>query len=69
MFSAYFINTKRKKDLRALVGEHSEEIIMEAKIWEKLTGQNFEKMERGRDKNFPNKQRTRIDCSGFVVHV
>lgn len=66
----YFINTKRKKDLRALVGKGTpEEIIMEAKIWEKLTGQNFEKMSVGEIKTFLTNKGLGIDCSGFVVHV
>jgi hypothetical protein len=66
----YFINAKRKKDLRALVGKGTpEEIVMEAKIWEKLTGQNFEKMSETEIKTFLTNKGLGIDCSGFVVHV
>lgn len=66
----YFINSKRKRDLRALVGKGTpEEIIMEAKIWEKLTGKDFEKMKPEEIKTFLTNKGLGIDCSGFVVHV
>lgn len=66
----YFINSKRRKDLRAMVGKGtSEEIIMEAKIWEKLKGIDFETMSPSEIKDFLKSRGLGIDCSGFVVHV
>lgn len=66
----YFINTKRRKDLRALVGKgNPEEIIMEAKIWEKLKGINFNEINEKQIKEFLEAKGLGIDCSGFVVHV
>jgi hypothetical protein len=66
----YYINTSRKKDLRAMVGKGTpEEIIMEAKIWEKLKGVNFSKMTEEEIREFLRERGIGIDCSGFVLHV
>ena len=66
----YFINTKKRKDLRALVGKGTpEEIIMEAKIWEKLKGLDLNKMNKEEIKEFLTAKGLGIDCSGFVLHV
>ncbi|MEO6728779.1 MAG: hypothetical protein ABIM99_02545 [Candidatus Dojkabacteria bacterium] len=66
----YYINSKRGKDLRAMVGKGTpEEIVMEARIWEKLKGVNFEKMSDKEIKQFLIDKGIGIDCSGFVVHV
>ena len=68
--SPYYINTKRGRDLRAMVGKGTpEEIIMEAKIWEKLKGASFEEMADKEIKQFLIDKGIGIDCSGFVVHV
>jgi hypothetical protein len=66
----YFINSKRARDLRAMVGKGTaEEIIMEAKIWEKLKGSSFEQMSGSDIKQFLIDRGLGIDCSGFAVHV
>lgn len=66
----YFINLKRKKDLRAMMGKGTpEEIEMEAKIWEKVKGVEFENMNESEIRKFLMERGIGIDCSGFVVHV
>ncbi len=66
----YFINIKKAKDLRAMVGKGTpEEIEMEAKIWEKLKGINFEEMSEKEIKQFLIDRWLGIDCSGFIMHV
>lgn len=66
----YFINTKRKRDLRALVGKGTpEEIIVEARIWEKLKGISLNKMTDKEVREFLISKGLGIDCSGFVIHV
>ena len=66
----YFINDKRRKDLRAMVGKGTpEEIIMEARIWEKLKGVHFEQMDAPSIKEFLTSRGLGIDCSGFIVHI
>jgi hypothetical protein len=66
----YFINDKRKRDLRAMVGKGTpEEIIMEARIWEKLKGADFSKMSNEEIKQFLIDRALGIDCSGFIVHI
>jgi len=68
--SPYYINSKRGRDLRAMVGKGTpEEMVMEARIWEKLKGVNFDKMTDKDIKQFLINQGIGIDCSGFVVHV
>ena len=66
----YFINDKRRKDLRAMVGKGTpEEIIMEARIWEKLKGTHFEQMDAETIKEFLTGRGLGVDCSGFIVHI
>lgn len=66
----YFINDKRRKDLRAMVGKGTpEEIVMEARIWEKLKGVHFEQMNQDQIKEFLTGRGLGIDCSGFIVHI
>lgn len=66
----YFINDKRRKDLRAMVGKGTpEEIIMEAKIWEKLKGAKFSSLDSQEIKQFLSDRGIGIDCSGFIVHI
>src|SRR5260221_3467868 len=66
----YFINDKRRKDLRAMVGKGTpEEIIMESKIWEKLKGTDFDTMNEDSIKQFLIDRGIGIDCSGFITHI
>ncbi len=66
----YFINSLRKKDLRAMIGKGTpDEIITEARIWEKLKGKNFNKMSVEEIKLFLIERGLGVDCSGFIVHV
>ena len=66
----YYINDKRRKDLRAMVGKGTpDEIIVEAKIWEKLKGADFDQMSEQEIKDFLTTKGIGIDCSGFVIHL
>jgi len=66
----YYINSNRRKDLRAMVGKGTpDEIVMEAKIWEKLKGVNFDHMSADEIKEFLISKGIGIDCSGFAVHL
>lgn len=66
----YYINSIRKKDLRAMIGKGTpDEIVIEARIWEKLKGKNFNKMSEDDIKLFLIERGLGIDCSGFIVHV
>lgn len=66
----YYINDKRRKDLRAMVGKGTpEEIIVEARIWEKLKGVDFNSMSEDQIKEFLMSKGIGIDCSGFVIHL
>ncbi len=66
----YYMNLQKKKDLRVMVGKGTpEEIEMEAKIWAKLKGANFEEMSELEIKKFLLEKSIGIDCSGFVMHV
>lgn len=66
----YFINDKRRKDLRAMVGKGTpDEIVMEARIWEKLKGVDFSTMTEKEIKQFLMNIGLGIDCSGFVLYV
>jgi hypothetical protein len=66
----YYINTKRNKDLRAMVGKGTpDEIITEARIWEKLKGVNFDSMSVDEIRQFLVDKGIGIDCSGFVLHT
>lgn len=66
----YYMNLARAKDLRAMVGKGlPEEIEIEARIWEKLKGVDFELMTEKEIKDFLKNRNIGIECSGFVVHV
>ncbi len=66
----YYINDKRRKDLRAMVGKGTpDEIEVEAKIWEKVKGVDFDNMSPDEIKEFLINRGIGIDCSGFVVHL
>lgn len=66
----YYMNLKRSKDLRAMVGKGTpEEIEMEARIWEKLKGEDFSKMNEKEIRDFLVNRGIGIDCSGFIIHV
>lgn len=66
----YFINDRVRKDLRAMVGKGTpEEMVIEAKIWEKLKGVHFNKMTEEEAKEFLINRHIGIDCSGFIVHT
>jgi hypothetical protein len=70
IITPYYINTNRNKDLRAMVGKGTpDEIIMEARIWEKLKGVHFKTMSESEIKQFLMDIGIGIDCSGFVSHV
>jgi hypothetical protein len=66
----YYINLIKKKDLRVMLGKGTpEEIEMEAHIWEKIKGVDFEEMSEEEIRQFLIDRGIGIDCSGFVVHV
>ena len=66
----YYINLKRAKDLRAMVGKGTvDEIVQEAKIWEKLKGVNFNEMSESEIREFLMNRGIGIDCSGFILQV
>lgn len=66
----YYINDKRRKDLRAMIGKGTpEEIIVEAKIWEKLKGYDFNNMSPEEIREFLISKGIGIDCSGFISHL
>jgi len=66
----YFINDKRRKDLRAMVGKGTpDEIVMEARIWEKLKGAHLVDLDEESVKQFLTDRGLGIDCSGFIVHI
>ena len=66
----YFRNHNKQKDLRSMVGKGTPyEIIIEAKIWEKLKGVDFYKMNELDIRNFLIDRGLGIDCSGFVAHT
>ncbi len=66
----YYINLKRTKDLRALVGKGTpEEIELEVQIWAKLRGIDLIKSSEKEIREFLINEGIGIDCSGFVIHV
>lgn len=66
----YYINANRTKDLRAMIGKGApEEIVIEARIWEKLKGVDFTAMSSIEIKKFLEGRNLGIDCSGFIIHV
>lgn len=66
----YYINDKRRRDLRAMVGKGTpEEIIMEAQIWAKLKGLDLSVLEASQIKEFLTTRNLGVDCSAFIVHT
>lgn len=66
----YYINLKRSKDLRAMVGKGTpNEIEIEAQVWAKLKGVKLDEMSPAKIREFLMNRGIGIDCSGFVVHV
>lgn len=67
----YYINKKNiKLGLRVLVGKgRPDEIVQEAKIYEKLKNICFDKMNENEIRDFLIKRHIGIDCSGYVVHI
>jgi hypothetical protein len=66
----YYINTSKKKDLRALLGKGSpEEIEIEAKILEKAKGVKFNNMTPKEIREFLQSNNIGIDCSGLITQV
>lgn len=66
----YYINLKRAKDLRAMVGKGTpEEIEIEAQVWAKMKGIELEELNANKIREFLMNRGIGIDCSGFVIHV
>lgn len=66
----YFINTKRRKDLRALVGKGTPtEIIIETKVWAQVKGLNLRHAKPEEIRDLMLKVGIGIDCSGLIVHT
>jgi hypothetical protein len=66
----YYINTKRKKDLRVLVGKGTpEEIKLETKVWAQVKGESLKEMEESEIRELMLNVGIGIDCSGFVTHI
>jgi hypothetical protein len=66
----YYMNLKKSKDLRAMVGKGTpEEIELEAKIWAKLKNVDLNSLDNEAIRDFLITRDIGIDCSGFVVHV
>lgn len=66
----YYMNLKRAKDLRAMVGKGTpDEIEMEVQIWAKLRAKDLDTMTAEAIREFMMAEDIGIDCSGFVMHV
>lgn len=66
----YFINTKRRKDLRALVGKGTpEEMVLETKVWAQVKGVNLKTASDEEIRDLMLKVGIGIDCSGLIVHT
>lgn len=66
----YFINTKRRKDLRALVGKGTpEEMVLETKVWAQVKGVNLKTASAEEIRDLMLKVGIGIDCSGLIVHT
>lgn len=66
----YFINLKKSKDLRVMVGKGTpEEIEIEARIWAKLKKVDLSAMSSKELRDFLIQRGIGIDCSGFVMHT
>jgi hypothetical protein len=66
----YYMNLKKSKDLRAMVGKGTpEEIELETKIWAKLKNVNLTDLNTEQIREFLISRDIGIDCSGFIVHV
>ncbi len=65
----YYINTKRRRDLRALVGKGTaDEIELEAKVWAQVKGLNLGEATTESIRELMQQVGIGIDCSGLVVH-
>lgn len=65
----YYINTKRRRDLRALVGKGTaQEIELEAKVWAQVKGLNLDEASTESIRELMQQVGIGIDCSGLVVH-
>ncbi|MDQ6986005.1 MAG: hypothetical protein Q9M91_03485 [Candidatus Dojkabacteria bacterium] len=68
--SPYYMNLKKSKDLRALVGKGTpEEIEMEAMIVAKTKKMNLDEMTENEIREFLMSRGIGIDCSGFIMHI
>jgi hypothetical protein len=66
----YFINTKRRKDLRALVGKGTpEEMVLETKVWAQVRGIDLHSAGPDRIRQLMQEVGIGIDCSGLVAHA
>lgn len=66
----YFINTKRRKDLRSLVGKGTpEEMVLETKVWSQVRGLNLHSANASEIRELMLQVGIGIDCSGLVVHA
>ncbi|MFW5702880.1 MAG: hypothetical protein ACOCXP_02850 [Candidatus Dojkabacteria bacterium] len=65
----YFINTARRKDLRALMGKGTpEEIVLETKVWAQVKGVDLYQAHLSEIRDLMTRVGIGIDCSGFVYH-
>lgn len=66
----YYINTKRKKDLRALMGKGTPaEMELEAKVWAQVKGFDLNGASIEAVREFMYSQGIGIDCSGLVYYA
>ncbi len=66
----YYMNLKRKKDLRALVGKGLPgEMILETKVWAQVKKVDLRKLSEREIRNLMIDVGIGIDCSGLVVHT
>lgn len=70
VITPYYINDRRRRDLRAMVGKGTpEEIAMEAQIWAKLKGVNLADLDASQIKEFLSSRNLGVDCSAFIIHT
>jgi hypothetical protein len=68
--SPYFINTKRRKDLRALVGKGTPtEMELETRVWAQVKGLDLKRASSEEIRDLMLNVGIGIDCSGLVIHV
>jgi hypothetical protein len=66
----YYMNTKRRKDLRALVGKGlPSEMILETKVWAQVKKVDLKVLSEKEIRNLMIEVGIGIDCSGLVVHT